>query len=287
MNCAESVINLFRKHLGVTGVFFVYNKEKKMNEQFNKLKIALPKGRLEKNAYYTLKNMTRLASYSFENRGRDCEDILSFLASYDKFIYKQCPDRIYRIKPTDIPSYVDSGEIDLGICGWDSIFEYEMSNVTNTGAMLGRGYDSSIVEDLELKKTVFRIAGFSGKEGEYFDKLKKCKPIVVGTSYPSVTKKFFSSRNPNAIIDIMKLSGSCEIAPMLGADVIFDIVETGRTIEENGLVIYGDENYKIDNSTKLLVSKNSLRKSEKLTEIVSDIKKILSLTKQENSSILV
>ncbi|MBQ9879560.1 MAG: ATP phosphoribosyltransferase [Clostridia bacterium] len=169
------------------------------------LDIALPKGRLGEKVYALLKD----AGYGcreFEEGGR-------------KLIFTN-PDagvRYFWVKPSDVAVYVERGAADAGVVGKDIIAEsspdvYEMAD-------LGFGRCDMCVA---AKKD------FKDPEG---------RPLRVATKFPNVAGAYYASISRD--IDIIKLHGSIEIAPLLGlSDVIVDIVETGATLRENGLFVY-------------------------------------------------
>jgi ATP phosphoribosyltransferase regulatory subunit len=121
-------------------------------------------------------------------------------------------------KAADVITYVERGVCDLGILGKDTIEEYG-----------GKFFE---IRDLGFGKCRFALAGkadadFYGGHGI------KC----VASKYVNVTKHYFESKHMD--VDIVKIEGSVELAPLLGlADGIVDIVETGATLKENGLSVY-------------------------------------------------
>ena len=117
------------------------------------------------------------------------------------------------IKATDVPVYIDSGKIDLGIVGVDTLMEDNKSNHYR-------------LHDMTISKCKFVVAGKA--KTKYFNNMK------VATKYPNIAKKYFE--NIGLQCSILKLYGSIELAPALGlSDFIVDIVETGKTLKENGL----------------------------------------------------
>lgn len=202
--------------------------------------IALAKGRLAEDTITIL-----------ENVGIDCEVlkvksrklIFSDDSGYFKFIY---------VKPTDVPTYVEHGVADIGVCGKDTILESE----------------SNIYEllDLGLGKCKLAIAGYPNTD---FINLNN---IRVATKYPNCAKQYFAKKQQN--IEIIKLNGSVEIAPIIGlSDVILDIVESGKTLKENGLTVLDDI---AQISARLVVNKVSLKtKRDIIYPLVADIKRYL------------
>ncbi|MEO8359367.1 MAG: ATP phosphoribosyltransferase [Vicinamibacteria bacterium] len=126
--------------------------------------------------------------------------------------------RFLFVKDMDVPVYVEYGVADIGICGSDVLIE--------------AGSDVLIPLDLGYGRCRMVLAAPpSSGFGESWP-----TPLRVATKYASVTRSFFESRG--LAIEIVKLQGSVEIAPGLGlADCIVDMVETGRTLLENGLEV--------------------------------------------------
>lgn len=166
------------------------------------LNIALPKGRLGEKAYRILK----AAGYecpAIEDPGR-------------KLIFEN-PEkgvRYFWVKPSDVAIYVERGAADLGIVGKDILLEYR----------------PEVYELLDLGLGVCRMAvaaprGFTDPAGT---------TLRVATKFPNIASEYYAGKCRD--IDIIKLNGSIELAPILGlSDVIVDIVETGATLKENNL----------------------------------------------------
>ena len=170
----------------------------------NMINVALPKGRLGEKAYALLKN-AGLECPSIEDPGR-------------KLIFEN-PEkgvRYFWVKPSDVAIYVERGAADLGIAGKDILLEYR----------------PEVYEllDLGLGKCRMAVAGpktFREKPG---------RALRIATKFPHIAAKYYAGKGRD--IDIIKLNGSIEIAPILGlSDVIVDIVETGKTLKENDLEV--------------------------------------------------
>ena len=168
------------------------------------LNIALPKGRLGEKVYNLLKQ-AGYACPAIEDPGR-------------KLIFEN-PEtgvRYFWVKPSDVAIYVERGAADLGIAGRDILLEYR----------------PEVYEllDLGLGKCRMAVAGpknFREKPGS---------PLRIATKFPHIAAKYYAGLGRD--IDIIKLNGSIEIAPILGlSDVIVDIVETGTTLKENDLSV--------------------------------------------------
>lgn len=187
------------------------------------INIALPKGRLG-NKIYEL----------FEKAGYSCPQIKE---DNRKLIFenKRKKIRFFLVKPSDVTVYVERGTADLGACGSDIIEEYR----------------PDIYEILDLKKGKCKMC-IASKNGYRDD---TSKTLRVATKYPYIAGKYYDKESRN--IDIIKLHGSIELAPVLDmADVIVDIVETGKTLKENNLVIIEDV---LDVSARLIVNKSSFK----------------------------
>jgi len=123
------------------------------------------------------------------------------------------PYRIVLVKPADVPTYVEYGAADAGIAGLDVLLESR----------------ADLVQPVSLNFGYCKIA-VAGRDASV------PKSLRVATKYPNITMEHFNSRG--IPVEIIPLSGSIELAPLLGlADRIVDLVETGRTLKDNGLEI--------------------------------------------------
>lgn len=168
------------------------------------LNIALPKGRLGDKVY----DMLAAAGY-------DCP---GYYEQNRKLVFES-PEKNVRyllVKPSDVAIYVEHHAADVGIVGKDILLE--------------QGSDVYELLDLNIGKCRMAVAA---PEGYVEDKNRMLR---VATKYVNITKEFYAGRNRE--IDIIKLNGSIELAPLLGlTDVIVDIVETGSTLRENHLKV--------------------------------------------------
>ncbi|MGI6169727.1 MAG: ATP phosphoribosyltransferase [Christensenellales bacterium] len=187
--------------------------------------IALAKGRLGE-----------LSIDLLERCGVDCSELREEgrkLIFYDK----KNGYRFLLAKPSDVPTYVEHGAADIGIVGKDTLMEA----------------DAPVYEmlDLGFAKCSLCIAGYPDQRNSRVTVANK----VVATKYPHIARRYYQAMGES--IDIIKLNGSIEIAPLLGiSHVILDIVESGRTLQENGLVVLE----KIcDISARLIVNRVSLK----------------------------
>ena len=206
------------------------------------INIALPKGRLGEKVYAM-----------FEAAGYDCPSIRE---NNRKLIFENTEKQIryFWVKPSDVSIYVERGAADIGVAGKDILLEYE----------------PEIYELLDLKVGKCRMA-VAAECGFYDDGERTLK---VATKFVNITRGFYAGRGRD--IDIIKLNGSIELAPILGlSDVIVDIVETGTTLREINLEVV-DEVVPI--SARLIVNRASFkfktaeieRITEKLREQVAE-----------------
>ena len=166
------------------------------------IKIALPKGRLGDKV---------LAQ--FEAAGYACPEIHT---PSRKLVFSTDEVSYFYVKPSDVPIYVERGVADIGVAGSDILMEYEP--------------DVYSLLDLGIGKCRICVAAKAEFEDDYG------RPLRVATKFKNVASKYYGSLGRT--IDIIKLNGSIELAPILGlSDVIVDIVETGTTLKENGLVV--------------------------------------------------
>ncbi len=169
-----------------------------------KLRIALTKGRLEKQTVALFEKMG-LNCTELHNKGRR---LILPVGDYEAVL----------AKAADVVTYVEHGVCDIGVVGRDTIVEY------------GKSFYE--VCDLGLGKCDFCLAG---KKGVSFYGGYNVKRIA--TKYPNVARAFFQSKGMD--VNIIKIEGSVELAPLLDlSDAIVDIVETGTTLRENGLEVY-------------------------------------------------
>jgi len=142
-------------------------------------------------------------------------------ASSRKLIFSS-EDELFRavlVKPADVPTYVEYGAADLGIAGRDVIMESR----------------ADLLQPLDLNFGHCKIA-VAGPRGTHSINGSDHPTIRVATKYPRITMDYYNTRG--IPVEIIPLSGSIELAPLIGlADRIVDLVETGRTLKENGLEI--------------------------------------------------
>ncbi len=138
------------------------------------------------------------------------------LQSDDRSLVRDMPGaglRFLLLKPDDVPTYVDYGAADLGVCGRDVLLE--------------RPVDLYQPLDLEVGRCRMIVAGLTGKPAP-------TGVPRVGTKYPRIASEYFAKKGVQA--EVITLHGSVELAPVVGlSDLIVDIVETGTTLAQNGL----------------------------------------------------
>ena len=168
------------------------------------LNIALPKGRLGEKVYAMLKG-SGYSSKSLEEGGRRL-----IFESDDGSV------RYFWVKPSDVSIYVERGAADIGIAGKDILLEYAP--------------DVYELLDLNIGKCRMAVAAKKGFRDD------SSKTLKVATKFVNIAGKYYASLSRD--IDVIRLNGSIEIAPILGlSDVIVDIVETGTTLKENDLEV--------------------------------------------------
>ena len=201
------------------------------------LNVALPKGRLGEKVYAM-----------FEEAGFECPSIKE---NTRKLIFEneKLGIRYFWVKPSDVAIYVERGAADIGVAGKDILLEYS----------------PDVYELLDLNMGKCRMA-VAGKDDFYDDGSRTLK---VATKFVNIAKRHYASKCRD--IDIIKLNGSIEIAPILGlSDVIVDIVETGATLKENNLSV---KETIVPISARLIANKSSFKfKTEEIEKIVKCMK---------------
>ena len=200
--------------------------------------ISLPKGRLGEKVYKM-----------FEDAGFSCPEVLE---NTRKLIFKNEEQGIcfFWVKPSDVAIYVERGAADIGVAGKDILLEYR----------------PEVFELLDLKIGKCRMA-VAGKKG-FRDNPENT--LRVATKFSNIAADYY--RKQGRDIDIIKLNGSIELAPILNlSDVIVDIVETGKTLLENDLEILETI---VPISARLIANRSSFQfKHSEIEEIVIGLKK--------------
>jgi len=211
------------------------------------LSVALPKGRLFEPA---VEMFRQLGLVNIELKENSRQLILTDEKSQMKFII---------VRAQDIPTYVEHGAADFGIVGKDVLLEKA----------------SDVYQPLDLKFGLCRlsIAGPRRMAGnDFWDELMH-RHVRVATKFPEVAKKYFTSKGVQA--EFIKLYGSIELAPLTGlADLIVDIVDTGKTLKANGLV---EIETIMEASSWLIVNKVSLATEfDRVDKIIKGLQKVVN-----------
>ena len=205
------------------------------------LNVALPKGRLGEKVYAM-----------FEAAGYECPAIKQ---NSRKLIFENAEKQVryFWVKPSDVSIYVERGAADIGVAGKDILLEYE----------------PNVYELLDLDMGKCRMAVAAPKS--FYD--DGMRTLRVATKFTNIAARYYASIGRE--IDIIKLNGSIEIAPILGlSDVIVDIVETGTTLKENDLEVKTEI---LPISARLLANKASFKfKSAEIENIMRSMKEQVS-----------
>ena len=201
------------------------------------INIALPKGRLGEKVYAM-----------FAAAGYECPALLE---NSRKLIFEnpEAGVRYFWVKPSDVAIYVERGAADIGVAGKDILLEYRP--------------DVFELLDLNLGKCRMAVAGMR----DFYDDGQRT--LKVATKFTNIAAAYYASKGRE--IDIIKLNGSIEIAPILGlSDVIVDIVETGKTLQENNLEV---KETILPISARLICNKAAFRfKTAEIEKITSYMK---------------
>lgn len=203
------------------------------------INIALPKGRLGEKVYRI-----------FESAGFGCDGVTD--PSTRKLIFENPEAGVcyFWVKPSDVAIYVERGAADIGVAGKDILLEYSP--------------DVYELLDLGIGKCRMCVAAKKG----FRDSTDKT--LTVATKFPKIADSYYRSLSRS--IDIIKLNGSIELAPILRlSDVIVDIVETGTTLKENDLEVVETI---VNISARLIANKASTKfKGEKIGQLLDALKK--------------
>ncbi|MDO4277619.1 MAG: ATP phosphoribosyltransferase [Lachnoclostridium edouardi] len=208
------------------------------------LTVALAKGRL---ADQTMK--------LFEKIGITCEEMKDKTSRKLIFSNEDMKIRFFLAKASDVPTYVEYGAADIGVVGKDTILE--------------EGRKLFEVIDLGYGKCRMCVCG-PESAGEL---LKHHQLIRVATKYPNIAKDYFYNKK-HQTVEIIKLNGSIELAPIVGlSEVIVDIVETGSTLRENGLMVLEEV---CPLSARVVVNQVSMkRENQRITALISSLKQMI------------
>jgi ATP phosphoribosyltransferase len=206
--------------------------------------IALPKGRLLPEAI-KLFEATGIAGLEglMESRRLLCEDVTG---AY----------RFMVLRPADIPTYVEYGATDMGVVGKDILLEQERD----------------VYEPLDLKFGACRLVVAQPKNLQQRWSPGGFSSVRVATKYPKLAERYFSQHGVQ--VEIIRLSGSIELAPLVGlAERIVDLVDTGRTLQENDL----EEVEEIATATaRLIVNRAALKtKHQQVRDLIDRLQAVV------------
>ena len=201
------------------------------------LTFALGKGRLAKQTLEL-----------FEKIGITCEEMKDKDSRKLIFTNEELKLRFFLAKGPDVPTYVEYGAADIGVVGKDTILE--------------EGRKVHEVLDLGYGKCKMCVCGPESAR----EVLENNQLIRVATKYPNIAKDYFFNRK-HQTVDLIKLNGSIELAPIVGlSEVIVDIVETGVTLRENGLIPIEDV---AQVSARLIVNTASMKLKKNALETIT------------------
>ena len=201
------------------------------------LTIALAKGRL-----------ANKAMEMFEAIGISCDEMKDKASRKLIFVNEDLGVRFFLAKANDVPTYVEYGAADIGIGGRDTIWE--------------EGRKLYEVMALGVGKCRMCVCGPESAR----ERLEHHELIRVATKYPNIAKDYFYNQKYQTV-EIIKLNGSIELAPIVGlSEVIVDIVETGSTLRENGLMVLEEV---CSLSARMVVNQVSMKtENERITAII-------------------
>jgi len=206
--------------------------------------IALAKGRLAKKS---LEMFEQIGIRCDEMKDKDTRKLL--------FVNEELKLKFFLAKAGDVPTYVEYGAADIGIVGKDTIYE--------------EGRKLLEVLDLNIGKCRMCVCGPKSAE----ELLKHHEMIRVASKYPHIAKDYFYNKK-HQTVDIIKLNGSVELAPIVGlSEVIVDIVETGSTLRENGLDVLEEI---CPLSARMVVNNVSMKmENERIMNIIQGLKTVI------------
>lgn len=249
----DRLLSYFGKNAPAIGFAFVTDqllsaitrqKEVPKEEGEKYLTFALTKGRL---AEKTLEMLEKIGIHCEEMKDKHTRKLI--------FVNEELHLKFFLAKGPDVPTYVEYGAADIGVVGRDTIVE-EGRNVFE-------------VMDLGFGKCRMCVCG-PESAGEL---LKHHEMIRVATKYPRIAKDYFFNKK-HQTVEIIKMNGSIELAPIVGlSEVICDIVETGSTLKENGLVVLEEI---CPLSARMIVNQVSMRmENERITKLIEQLRGVL------------
>ncbi len=212
-----------------------------MSEDMRYITFALGKGRL---ANKTLDILDRIGVHCEEMKDKSTRKLI--------FVNEELKFKFFLAKGPDVPTYVEYGAADIGVVGKDTLLEEGR-----------RAYE---VLDLGFGKCRMCVCGPESAR----ELLQHHEMIRVASKYPHIAKDYFYNKK-HQTVDIIKLNGSVELGPIVGlSDVIVDIVETGSTLKENGLVVLEEI---CPLSARMIVNQVSMKmESQRIMDLVHKLK---------------
>lgn len=202
------------------------------------ISIALTKGRIEKDALKIFEK-AGLGIDELKDKGR-------------KLVFNDTKEEIkyFLVKANDAVTYVEHGVADIAIVGKDTLLE--------------KGENYYEVLDLGIGKCKFIVATLPN-----INIFNRIGHIKIGSKYPNVSKRYFEGKGMD--VEVIKIEGSVELAPILGiSEGIVDIMETGTTLKENGLIVVDEI---CDISSRVIVNKSSFKlKRNEINELIERIR---------------
>ena len=208
------------------------------------LTFALAKGRLAKK---TLSYLEKMGIEMEEMKDPDTRKLI--------FVNEDLKIKMFLSKASDVPTYVEYGAADIGVVGKDTILE--------------EGRKLYEVMDLGFGKCTMCVCGPESAR----ELLKHQQLIRVASKYPNIAKDYFYNKK-HQTVEVIKLHGSVELAPIVGlAEVIVDIVETGTTLKENGLMVLEEI---CPLSARVVVNQVSMKmENGRITALLNELKTVL------------
>ena len=208
------------------------------------LTFALPKGRIMQDSMELFAKVG-VTCPEMDNPGRK----LVFENARDKL-------RFMAVRAQDVPTYVEYGCADLGVVGKDTLLE--------------QGRD--LYEPLDLKFGYCRMVVAEPKALSQDDDPAGWSNIRVASKYPNITERYFAAKGVQ--VEVIKLYGSIELAPLVGlSERIVDLVSTGGTLRENGLV---EVETIVEVTSRLIVNRASLKtKHRRITKLIGDLERVV------------
>jgi len=206
----------------------------------DKLTFAIPKGRI-------LHESAKL----LEDVGVDCGDLLG---DTRLLVFETTTHRFLVVRSQDVATYVEHGAADMGVVGKDVLLEQR----------------PEVYEPLDLGVGYCRLVVAKPASASEYDELGDWSAVRVATKYPLLTETHFRSKG--FPVEIIKLYGSIELAPIVGlSDLIVDLVSTGETMRQNGLV---EVETILESTCRLIVNRASMKtRTEEISGLIKALKK--------------